>query len=101
MNKPKTLEDSGGKNNLDEETDQVLELVNSHLGITIRMIASSMEQTKESSIRFITRKLVREKKISAFNGSPTVFFPSSVPRDAIVSISQNFKKVRKEKHGKS
>lgn len=89
------------KKDLDAETEQVFELVNAHLGITIKMIASSIEDLKVSSIQFIVRKLVKAKKISSSGSCPRVYFPASTPQDAIATISQTFTKVRKEKHGKS
>jgi hypothetical protein len=85
---------------LDKETGEVLELINAHLGMSIKMIASSFDNLKEHSIQFICRKLLKQKNIVSSNGCPRVYFPAGTPVDAIESISQTFQKTRKGTHGK-
>lgn len=101
MNTPEPTLELAKMKNIDNEVEQVLELVNAHLGISVKMLASSFEMMNINQIQHIVRKLLKQKKIASSNGCPRVYFPAATPVDAIQSISQTFTKTRKAKHGNS
>jgi hypothetical protein len=88
------------KKDLCKETAQVIEFINAHLGVTVKMMLATFANMNENTMQHLMRKLLKAKKISSSNGCPRVFFPASTPQDAIESISSTFKKARKEKNGK-
>ena len=100
INSPKVEIDMNEKNDLDEETQQVLAYVNANMGVSINMIAKSFPSVKYSSVQFIARKLTKAGKIRMSATCPRVYFRNDLDKAVIETITQTFMKTRKEKNGK-
>ena len=103
MNAPTTLSKTTTNVDRTEETEQILQYINTSCGVTTKMIANTFPKMTNNTVRSALKLLINRKQIVTSVTGMRVYFPQGTPADAIDGITQSFQQNnrRKGKHGNS